>query len=66
MVKGMTEEKAKVVVREEAVLEKFDGEPEDGLVRERITLVNGEIVKHEFFDESGNPIDSEGGNDATN
>lgn len=66
MVKGMTEEKAKIVVREEAVLEKFDGDAHDGVIRERITLVNGDIVNHEFFDEGGNPIDSEGGNDATN
>lgn len=57
----MSNEKAKVVVREEAVLEKFDGDPSDGVVRERITLVNGSIVKHEYFDDSGNPTHPEGG-----
>lgn len=63
----MTDDVAKVIVREEAVLEKFDGEPEDGILRERITLVDGELVKHEFFDESGELTHSvEGGNDAAN
>lgn len=62
----MSHDVAKLAVREDAVLEKFDGEPEDGILRERITLVNGDIVKHEYFDEGGTLIDSEGGNDATN
>lgn len=63
----MSNDVAKTVVREEAVLEKFDGEPEDGVLRERITLVNGDIVKHDFFDEEGELIQSvEGGNNGTN
>lgn len=65
----MTEERAKVVLREEAVLEKFDGEvtDPDRVLRERITLVDGEIIKHEFFDEQGEVTHLiEGGTDATN
>lgn len=62
----MTNEKATLTAREEAVLEKFDGEPEDGILRERITIVNGEIVQHEFFDEGGELTHIEGGNDAAN
>jgi hypothetical protein len=62
----MAQEVAKVVVREEAVLEKFDGEPEDGVLAERITLVNGEVIKHEFF-ENGEVVRTiEGGNNGTN
>lgn len=65
----MTDEKAKVVVREEAVLEKFDGEIDDPdrVLREKITLVNGELVSHEFYDEQGELTHTiEGGNDAAN
>jgi hypothetical protein len=55
-------EVAKTVVREEAVLEKFDGNPEDGVIVERITLLDGVITKHEFF-EDGEVVDvTEGGN----
>jgi hypothetical protein len=57
----MSKDKAKTVVREEAVLEKFEGEPEDGILAERITLVNGAITKHEFF-EDGKVVETiEGG-----
>jgi hypothetical protein len=53
---------AKTVAKEEAVLEKFDGEPEDGILVERITLLNGVITKHEFF-KDGEVVDvTEGGN----
>lgn len=45
------EEIGRVVVKEEMILEKFDGEPEDGILAERITVVNGEIVKHEVFED---------------
>jgi hypothetical protein len=44
-------EQAKHIVREEVVLEKFEGDPADGKLLERITLVNGEITKREVFDE---------------
>lgn len=32
------------------VLEKFEGDPADGILAERLTIVNGEIVEHEVFD----------------
>lgn len=62
----MSEEKAKVVVREEAVLEKFEGTPEDGVLLERITIVDGEITRHEFFEDGELVNKIEGGNNATN
>lgn len=62
----MSEEKAKVIVREEAVLEKFEGEPEDGVLLERITIVDGSITKHEFFEDGMLTNTVEGGNNATN
>lgn len=51
---------AKMVVREEMVLEKFDGEQDDPdkVLRERITLVDGSLVKQEWFDESGNLVET--------
>jgi hypothetical protein len=36
-------------VDEHAVLEKFEGDPADGKLLERITLHNGEIVSRETF-----------------
>lgn len=64
----MSKDILKTVVREEAVLEKFDGEAgtEEAVLRERITLVNNELVKHEFFDENGELQHIEGGNSGTN
>jgi hypothetical protein len=64
----MSKDILKTVVREEAVLEKFDGEQDDPnkVLRERITLLNGSIVNHEFFDEAGEPTHIEGGNNGTN
>ena len=57
---------AKHEVREEAVLEKFIGEVSDGVLAERITLVNGVLAKHEFF-ENGELVETvEGGNNGTN
>lgn len=62
----MSEERAKVIVREEAVLEKFEGQPEDGNLLERITIVDGEITKHEFFEDGVLANTVEGGNNAAN
>jgi hypothetical protein len=64
----MSNDILKTVVREEAVLEKFNGEIDDPNreLAERITLVNGAITKHEFF-EDGELVESiEGGNSGTN
>ena len=49
----------KMIVKEEMVLEKFDGEADapDKVLRERLTVVDGEIVKHEFYDQSGELIE---------
>lgn len=41
------------VVREEIVLEKFDGDPADGKLTERLTIVDGLIVSRETFDTTG-------------
>lgn len=56
----------KVVVREEAVLEKFEGEPEDGILLERVYLTDGVITKHEFFEDGVLTNTVEGGNNGTN
>jgi hypothetical protein len=68
------EEEGKVVLKEEYVLEKFDGDEgdPDRVLRERITLVKEgdmegpELVSHEFFDEEGKPLEVEGGKNGTN
>lgn len=39
-----------LIVSETTVLEKFDGDPADGRLVERITIVDGVKVAHEFFD----------------
>lgn len=39
-----------LIVEERSILEKFDGEAADGRLVERITIVDGEIVAHEYFD----------------
>jgi hypothetical protein len=47
-----------LMLQETAVLEKYDTDertPEN--LRERITVVDGVITEHEFFDEGGNLID---------
>ncbi len=41
---------ALIVSETTTVLEKFDGPAEDGRLVERITVVDGEIAAHEFFD----------------
>lgn len=52
---------SEVIVEERVVLEKFEGEPAEGKLLERITLVNGELVAHETF-ENGELVDRrEGG-----
>jgi len=57
------EEIAKVIVREEIVLEKFDGEGPGAVLRERAFLVDGVIESREFFDEEGTLVNTvEGGN----
>ena len=59
----MMEEVGPVVLKEEMVLEKFDGEGEGAVLRERIVLVDQEVVTQEFFDEEGNLTNRlEGGN----
>lgn len=59
-------EVARVTVREDAVLEKFEGEIEDGVLLEKIYLTNGIITKHEFY-EDGELVETvEGGNNGTN
>lgn len=50
------EEIAQLIEKVEVVLEKFDGEDESKVLRERITIVDDEVVNHEHFDESGNAI----------
>ena len=54
------EELGEIILEEKMVLEKFDGDGDDRVLREKITLVNNELISHEFFDEEGNPV--EGGN----
>ena len=52
------------------VLEKFDGDEflENGepnpnrVIRERIHLIDGELISREYFDTDGNVIKTEGGN----
>lgn len=64
----MNEEVGQIIEKVEAVLEKFDGEADDPnkVLRERIHIVDDEIVSREFFDEEGNLIKTEGGNNGTN
>ena len=51
-------EVVKHVIREEVVLEKFDGDdPETQTILERITLVNGVKEKHEFFEDGNLVVD---------
>jgi hypothetical protein len=51
----MIEEAGEFGVREDVVLEKFEGTPEDGVLLERVYLTDGIITKHEFF-EDGNLV----------
>jgi hypothetical protein len=54
-----------VVIKEEVLLEKFDGEVEDGNVVERIYLTDGVKTKHEFLEngEVVRVVEPEGGED---
>ena len=61
----MNEEIAKVNVREDIVLEKFEGEPEDGILLEKVYLTDGVITKHEFFEDGEVVKTVEGGTDGT-
>ena len=57
------EELGDVIAEEEMVLEKFDGEGPRRVLRERIKLINRELVSHEFYDKRGKLINTvEGGN----
>lgn len=57
------EETGMVIVKEEMVLEKFDGDGEDAVLRERILLIDQQLVRHEFFDKRGKLTKTvEGGN----
>jgi hypothetical protein len=47
----MSNEFGELSVNEFAVLEKFDGEVEDGVLVERIELLNGKITKHEWLED---------------
>lgn len=57
---------AKLKIKEEVVLEKFEGEVEDGVLRERVFIEDGLIKKHEFLEDGEvvrTVVPSEGGND---
>jgi hypothetical protein len=44
-------EDVKVIIREDVLLEKFDGDPEDGNVVERVYLTDGVMTKHEYLED---------------
>jgi hypothetical protein len=54
-----------VVLKEEVLLEKFDGEPEDGNVVERVYLTDGVLTRHEFLEDGQvvRVVEPEGGED---
>lgn len=55
---GTFGEVVKSIIREEVVLEKFDGDDDDTKVLlERITLVNGVKTGHEFFEDGKLVVD---------
>ena len=43
------EDASALVVEERIVLDKYDGEPAEGHLVERLTIVDGMLVSHEFF-----------------
>lgn len=51
-------EDGRVIVKEEAVLEKFNGEVADGDIAERIYLLDGVITHHEYY-ENGQVVKTE-------
>lgn len=58
----MNEELTEVDIHVSGVLEKFDGEGDNMVLRERIFVEDGQIAKSDYFDEEGNHIKSvEGG-----
>lgn len=61
---SMTED-GYVVLKEEVLLEKFDGDIEDGNVVERVYLTDGVMTKHEFLEDGEvvRTVEPEGGED---
>lgn len=45
----MSEERGTAALTEHVMLEKFEGEPEDGILLERIYLQDGIMIGHEHF-----------------
>lgn len=45
-------------IDEHVVLEKFEGDPEDGKLVERLTILNGEIINKETFTLEGGDSNS--------
>lgn len=43
------EDRSALLVDERIVLDKYDGEPAEGHLVERLTIVDGVLVSHEFF-----------------
>lgn len=55
-----------VIEKVEMVLEKFNGNPEDGDIAERLVIVDDVVVRHEVY-ENGEIVSlTEGGTDGTN
>lgn len=54
-------DEAQIVEKVEMVLEKFDGEAEDGILAERLVLVDGEVVRHEKYENGELVSVTEGG-----
>lgn len=48
---GHFDEKARVVAKEETVLEKFEGDVDAGVLVERLYIENGVIIKVETFED---------------
>lgn len=53
------DDKARVIAKEEIVLHKFDGPPEDGILLEAVFLTNGKITRHDHYDGDGNIVSVE-------
>ena len=53
----MIGEEQDVVIEERVVLEKFDGDAETDNIVERVHILNGEIVQHDFI-EDGEVVES--------
>ena len=49
-------DKAKVIIDEKIVLNKFEGDPEAGILLETVYLTNGVITQHDYFDDDGNIV----------